>query len=88
MTVEETCQAGRHFKPEVASLNMGSMNFGLFPMLQRFKEFKHDWERKALEDSRDLVFRNSFKDIEYVLHTLGDAGTRFEFECYDTFAPL
>jgi len=63
---------------------MGSMNFGLFPMLQRFKEFKHDWERKALEDSRDLVFRNTFKDIEYVLRTLGDAGTRFEFECYDT----
>jgi len=84
MTVEERVKPAATFKPEVASLNMGSMNFGLFPMLQRFKEFKHDWERKALEDSRDLVFRNSFKDIEYVLHTLGDAGTRFEFECYDT----
>ena len=84
MTVEERVRPAATFKPEVASLNMGSMNFGLFPMLQRFKEFKHDWERKALEDSRDLVFRNSFKDIEYVLHTLGDAGTRFEFECYDT----
>jgi uncharacterized protein (DUF849 family) len=84
MTVEERVRPAATFKPEVASLNMGSMNFGLFPMLQRFKEFKHDWERKALEDSRDLVFRNTFKDIEYVLRTLGDAGTRFEFECYDT----
>jgi uncharacterized protein (DUF849 family) len=84
MTVEERIKPAAQFKPEVASLNMGSMNFGLFPMLQRFTEFKHDWERKALEDSRDLVFRNTFKDIEYVLRTLGDAGTRFEFECYDT----
>jgi len=84
MTVEERVRPAATFKPEVASLNMGSMNFGLFLMLQRFKEFKHDWERKALEDSRDLVFRNTFKDIEYVLRTLGDAGTRFEFECYDT----
>jgi uncharacterized protein (DUF849 family) len=84
MTVEERIRPAARFKPEVASLNMGSMNFGLFPMLQRFKEFKYDWERKALEDSRDLVFRNTFKDIEFVLRTLGDAGTRFEFECYDT----
>ena len=72
------------FKPEVASLNMGSMNFGLFPMLNRFKTFKHDWEPQALENSRDLVFRNTYKDIEFVLRTLGDSGTRFEFECYDT----
>ena len=84
MTVEERIKPAATFKPEVASLNMGSMNFGLFPMLKRFKDFKHDWEKKALEDSRDLVFRNTFKDIEYVLRTLGDAGTRFEFECYDT----
>jgi uncharacterized protein (DUF849 family) len=84
MTVDERIKPAAQFKPEVASLNMGSMNFGLFPMLKRFTEFKHDWERKALEDSRDLVFRNTFKDIEYVLRTLGDAGTRFEFECYDT----
>jgi uncharacterized protein (DUF849 family) len=84
MTVEERIRPAATFKPEVASLNMGSMNFGLFPMLNRFKDFRHDWEKKALEDSRDLVFRNTFKDIEYVLRTLGDAGTRFEFECYDT----
>ncbi len=84
MTVDERVRPAATFKPEVASLNMGSMNFGLFPMLARYKEWKHDWEPKALEASRDLVFRNTFKDIEFVLRTLGDAGTRFEFECYDT----
>jgi uncharacterized protein (DUF849 family) len=84
MTVQERIKPAQTFKPEVASLNMGSMNFGLFPMLNRFKAFKHDWEAQALENSRDLVFRNTFKDIEFVLHTLGDSGTRFEFECYDT----
>ncbi|WP_343115823.1 3-keto-5-aminohexanoate cleavage protein [Ostreiculturibacter nitratireducens] len=83
MRVEERVAPAEKFRPEVASLNMGSMNFGLYPMLERFKEFKHDWERQHLENSRDLVFRNSFQDIEYVLRTLGGAGTRFEFECYD-----
>lgn len=83
MTVQERVQPAAAFKPEVASLNMGSMNFGLFPMLGRFKEFRHAWERDHLENSRDLIFRNTFKDIEFVLSTLGDAGTRFEFECYD-----
>ena len=84
MTVAERVQPAAHFKPELASLNMGSMNFGLFPMLGRFSEFKHEWEPVVLENSRDLVFRNTFKDIEYVLATLKDAGTRFEYECYDT----
>jgi len=84
MTVAERVKPAATFKPEVASLNMGSMNFGLFPMLNRYKTFKHDWEAQALEASRDLVFRNTFQDIEFVLRTLGDAGTRFEFECYDT----
>ena len=84
MTVEERVKPAATFKPEVASLNMGSMNFGLFPMLNRFKTFKHDWEPQALENSRDLVFRNTYKDIEFVLRTLDDSGTRFEFECYDT----
>ena len=83
MTVEERVRPAATFKPEVASLNMGSMNFGLFPMLGRFKEFRHSWEREHLENSRDLIFRNTFQDIEFVLRTLGDAGTRFEFECYD-----
>src|SRR5580692_11776712 len=84
MTVQERVKPAATFKPEVASLNMGSMNFGLFPMLKRFKTFQHDWEEQALEGSRDLVFRNTFADIEFVLKTLGGSGTRFEFECYDT----
>ncbi len=83
MTVEERVQPAARFQPEVASLNMGSMNFGLFPMLDRFTDFQHPWEREVLENSRDLIFRNTFRDIEYVLRTLGDSGTRFEFECYD-----
>ncbi len=83
MLIRERIMPSLRFKPEVASLNMGSMNFGLFPMLGRFKEFKHDWERQHLEGSRDLIFRNTFADIEYALRELGDAGTRFEFECYD-----
>jgi uncharacterized protein (DUF849 family) len=62
---------------------MGSMNFGLYHLLDRYKEFKFDWEPAALEASRDLVFRNSFKDIEFILKTCYDNGTRFEFECYD-----
>lgn len=83
MTVKERVRPAAVFRPEVASLNMGSMNFGLFPMLDRYKTFRHAWEAKALEASRDLVFRNSFADIEYALATLADCGTRFEFECYD-----
>jgi 3,5-dioxohexanoate:acetyl-CoA acetone transferase len=83
MTVAERVKPASVFKPEVASLNMGSMNFGLFPMLDRYKEFKHDWERAHLENSRDLVFKNSFKDIEFILATCAANGTRFEFECYD-----
>jgi uncharacterized protein (DUF849 family) len=83
MTVHERVQPAAMFKPEIASLNMGSMNFGLFPMLERRTEFKHAWEAEVLEASRDLIFRNTFKDIEYVLKTLSETGTRFEFECYD-----
>ena len=83
MTVEERMQPATVFKPEVASLNMGSMNFGLYPMLNRFTEFTHDWERQHLENSRDLVFKNTFADIEKILRIGNDSGTRFEFECYD-----
>lgn len=83
MTVEERLKPAHFFKPEVASLNMGSMNFGLYPMLDRFKEFKHDWERQHLANSRDLIFKNTFKDIEYILTSCGANGTRFEYECYD-----
>lgn len=83
MLVEERVRPAAHFKPEVASLNMGSMNFGLYPMLDRFKEFKHDWERPYLEGSRDRIFRNTFADIEYILTTCSENSTRFEIECYD-----
>lgn len=83
MGVEERMRPAMHFKPELASLNMGSMNFGLFPMLQRFKEFKYDWEREHLENSRDLIFKNTYNDIESILTQGTKNGTRFEFECYD-----
>jgi uncharacterized protein (DUF849 family) len=83
MRVEERVKPAEQFKPEVASLNMGSINFGLYGMLDRYKEFKFDWERQHLEATRDLVFRNSFKDIEYILTTCYGNETRFEFECYD-----
>jgi uncharacterized protein (DUF849 family) len=83
MTVAERVAPAANYKPELASLNMGSMNFGLYPLLNRYKTFKFDWEREHLEGSKDLVFRNSFKDIEYVLETCYGNGTRFEFECYD-----
>ncbi|KZB59182.1 3-keto-5-aminohexanoate cleavage protein [Thalassospira sp. GO-4] len=84
MQVQERLQPALKFAPEVASLNMGSMNFGLFPMLDRFQKFEHDWEPAYLENSRDIVFRNTFKDIEYILEACSGNGTRFEFECYDT----
>jgi uncharacterized protein (DUF849 family) len=83
MTVDERMRPAAELKPEVASLNMGSMNFALFPMLSRFKEFEHDWERAHLEGSRDLVFKNTFKDIEKILGACRENATRFEFECYD-----
>jgi uncharacterized protein (DUF849 family) len=84
MTLDERLRPATTFKPEVASLNMGSMGFGLFPMLNRHKDWKHDWEPQMLEASRDLVFKNSYKDIEGLLALLTPLGTRFEFECYDT----
>ena len=83
MTIEERLQPALQFGPEVASLNMGSMNFGLFPMLRRFKEFRHEWERKHLENSRSLVFRNTYEDIEKIITSCRANGSRFEFECYD-----
>ena len=83
MTVQERVQPAAHWQPELASLNMGSMNFGLFGMLGRFKEFKHNWEPDYLAN-KGIIFRNTFEDIEYVLTTLRETGTRFEFECYDT----
>ena len=84
MTVQERLAAPLLVKPEMCSLNMGSMNFGLYPMLNRYSNWQYDWEPQYLEASRDFIFRNTFKDIEYILRELGEAhGTRFEFECYD-----
>ena len=84
MTLAERLEGALRARPEMCSLNMGSMNFGLYPMLDRYREFKYEWERAHLENSRDFIFRNTFKDIEYVLKELGEGcGTRFEFECYD-----
>jgi len=83
MLVEERVRPALTFKPEVASLNMGTMNFGLFEMTKRTKEFKYDWERPYLEGSWKGIFRNTFADIAYILESCSDNGTRFEIECYD-----
>jgi uncharacterized protein (DUF849 family) len=83
MTIEERMAPAAKLQPEVASLNMGSMNFGLYPMLDRFPDLKHQWERDHLTNSKDLVFKNTFNDIETILRTCAGNGTRFEFECYD-----
>src|SRR5713226_4503394 len=83
MSVEERLQPALKLKPEVASLNMGSMNFGLYEMIPRVKEFKHAWELPYLEASIDRIFKNTFKDIAYILESCSDNDTRFEIECYD-----
>jgi len=83
MTVEERLQPALQLKPEVASLNMGSMNFGLYEMLGRYQEFKYDWEKPYLAGSDERIFKNTFKDIAYILQSCSENGTRFEIECYD-----
>jgi uncharacterized protein (DUF849 family) len=83
MTVEERLQPALKLKPEVASLNMGSMNFGLYEMLGRYKEFKHDWEKPYLAGSDERIFKNTFKDIQRILESCRENETRFEVECYD-----
>ena len=83
MKVEERLRPALELKPEIASLNMGSINFGLYEMLDRTREFKHAWERPYLEGSHDLVFKNTFRDIALILESCGGNGTRFEIECYD-----
>jgi len=84
MSMDERLLAATTASPEMASLNMGSMNFGIFPMLQKHTEFKHEWERPFLEMTEDFIFPNTFKTIRYALQTLGEGhGTKFEFECYD-----
>ncbi|MBG6118485.1 uncharacterized protein (DUF849 family) [Sphingobium sp. JAI105] len=83
MTVEERLRAGTRFSPEMCSLNMGSMNFAFFPAATRYPTWKHSWERDYISGSEDLIFKNTFKDIAYILQTLGDQGVKFEHECYD-----
>lgn len=84
MSIAERVRPAATWQPELASLNMGSMNFGLFPMLKRFDaQLQHEWERTYLSD-KGILFRNTFADIEHIVTTLGANGTRFEFECYDT----
>lgn len=83
MQVEERLQPALTLKPEIASLNMGSMNFGLYEMLPRYSAWQHDWEVPYLRDSDDRIFKNTFRDIEYILRSCADQRTRFEVECYD-----
>jgi uncharacterized protein (DUF849 family) len=84
MTLEERLAAPLRAEPEMCSLNMGSMNFGLFPMLDRPRDWQHEWEPKLLEATRHTIFKNTFADMETILDRLGKGcGTRFEFECYD-----
>jgi uncharacterized protein (DUF849 family) len=83
MTVEERLRGVRRFKPELCSLNMGSMNFGMYPMIGAVQEFKHDWELPFLEGTRAWIFPNTFEDIETIVREMSKYGTRFEFECYD-----
>lgn len=85
MPIEERAVAGQALKPEMCSLNMGSINLVLSEMAQRDREWKHDWEKPFLESTRGLIFRNTYTDIEWILDKIGrEGGTRFEFECYDT----
>ena len=84
MSIDERLSGATSASPEMASLNMGSMNFGIFPMLRKYTEFRHDWERPFLEMTEDFIFPNTFKTIRYAIEKLGgEHGTKFEFECYD-----
>jgi uncharacterized protein (DUF849 family) len=83
MSTDERLQPALRLKPEVASLNMGSMNFGLYEMLGRYKDFKHDWEKPYLAGSDERIFKNTFRDIQMILERCRENETRFEIECYD-----
>ncbi|HYB19656.1 MAG TPA: 3-keto-5-aminohexanoate cleavage protein [Thermodesulfobacteriota bacterium] len=83
MTPEERVRVVAELKPELATCNMGSFNYGLFPLLDRFTEFKFDWEKKYLEMTRDFIFSNTFKSLEVFMKTFNDSGTKPEMECYD-----
>jgi uncharacterized protein (DUF849 family) len=83
MSVADRLAAARRFQPEMCSLNMGSMNFAIFPAARRVSSWKYGWEESYVVNSDDFIFRNTFRDIKYILETMGAAGTRFEHECYD-----
>jgi uncharacterized protein (DUF849 family) len=83
MSVADRLAAAIRFKPEMCSLNMGSMNFAIFPAAKRIQQWKHGWEEGYVKNSDDFIFRNTFRDIRYILETMGEAGTKFEHECYD-----
>jgi uncharacterized protein (DUF849 family) len=84
MSREERLRGAVSVSPEMASLNVGSLNFGIFPMLEKYSQWKHEWEPEFLEMTRDFIFTNTFADLEYIVKELGQGhGTRFEFECYD-----
>ncbi len=83
MSIEDRLQPALQLKPEVASLNMGSMNFGLYEMVPRVKEWKHEWEKPYLATSDERIFKNTFKDIAHILQSCSENNTRFEIECYD-----
>jgi uncharacterized protein (DUF849 family) len=84
MTLAERLAPPLRFKPEMASLNMGSMNFSIHPAAQKIKSWKYPWEQAYVEGTEDIIFRNTFRDIRHILADLGEGcGTRFEFECYD-----
>ncbi len=84
MTLEERLAPPLRFRPEMASLNMGSMNFSIHPAAEKIKQWRHDWEKPYIEATEDTIFRNTFRDIRHILRELGEGcDTRFEFECYD-----
>ncbi len=83
MSVAERLAGAAAFQPELASLNMGSMNFAIFPAAKRISDWKFPWEKPYVLDSDDFIFRNTFRDIAYILERLGSSGTKFEHECYD-----
>ena len=83
MTVQDRLRAAARFEPEMCSLNMGSINFGFFAAARRITHWKYEWEEAYVKNSDDFIFRNTFRDIAYILETLGASGTKFEHECYD-----
>ena len=83
MSVQDRLAAVRRFQPEMCSLNMGSMNFAIFPAAKRIENWKFEWEKDYVVGSDDFIFRNTFRDIQYILESLSATGTKFEHECYD-----